>query len=77
MIKVSIADLEALVAYLKRSSGAFGVHIKLDDLMLIASTVDMSGQVLEVQVFDMDRSKSKAKVVQITGLDVALKAGKL
>jgi hypothetical protein len=73
MVKISLQDLETAVAYLRANSSAYGLHVKEEDLVLSLSTVDLAGQIVEVQLFDMDRSKSKAKLVQTVGLEIAAK----
>lgn len=71
-VKIAITDLEMALKYLKTNSVAFSVHIRADDIALIISTVDSSGQALELQLYDMDKSQSKAKVVLTERLESLL-----
>lgn len=71
-VKIAINDLEMALKYLKANSIAYSVHIKADDTALIISTVDSSGQALELRLYDMDKSQSKAKVVLTERLESLL-----
>lgn len=73
-IKIALTDLEQALKYLRKHTTAYGVHLKSQDNMLTISTVDAGGQALELQLFDMDKSQSKARVILTESLDIVLKA---